>query len=188
MSEHEYLSVLISIIVGLGISHLLGGVGRIMVERRRVRVHWMPLVAAVFVFLAHVQWWWSTINAGRHLGSNFFGFLFFLLAPIVLYLLAVLVLPDVDDLPGTVSLREHYYDNHRWFFGLGALLPLLNALRNVFVEGAPLWNEDRPFEITGFVVLLGAALTRRPGYHAFAIVASIVSFVAMVLLTSLRPG
>lgn len=188
MSEQEYLSVLVSIIVGLGISHLLGGVGRMIVERRRVRPYWMSLAATGFVFLAHVQWWWSTINSGRHLGSNFFGFLFFLLAPIGLYLLAVLVLPDFDDLPGTVSLREHYYDNHGWFFGVGAALPLLNALRNVFVEDSPLWNEDRPFELTGFVVLLGAALTRSPRYHAFAMTVTVVSFVAMVVLTSLRPG
>ena len=188
MSEHEYLSVLISIIVGLGISHLLGGVGRMMVERRRIRVHWIPLAATAFVFLAHVQWWWSTIDAGKHLGSNFFGFLFYLLVPIVLFLLAVLVLPDFDDLPGTVSLREHYFDNHRWFFGLGALLPLLNATRNVVIESAPLWNEDRPFELTGFVIMAGAAATRSPRYPAFAMAAMVVCFVAMVVLTSLRPG
>lgn len=188
MSEHEYLSVLVSIIVGLGISHLLGSVGRMMVERRRIRVHWIPLAAAAFVFLAHVQWWWSTINAGDHLGSNFFGFLFYLLVPIDLYLLAVLVLPDFDDLPGTVSLLDHYYDNHRWFFALGALLPLLNATRNIVIESAPLWNEDRPFETTGFVIMLGAIATRSPRYHAFAMAAMVVSFVTMVLLTSLRPG
>lgn len=68
------------------------------------------------------------------------------------------------------------------------MLPLLNALRNVFVEGAPLWNEDRPFELLGFLLMLGGAVTRGPKYHAFLAVAGFLGFVAMIVATSLRPG
>jgi hypothetical protein len=188
IDQREYLSVLVSIIVGLGVSHLLAGVGRMVVARRLVRLYWVSLAMAAVVFLAHVQWWWSTIYSGEHLADNFFGFVFFLLAPVALYLLAVLVLPDFDDLTGPVSLRDHYYANHRWFYGVGALLPLLNALRNVFIEGAPVWNEDRPFELLGFLLMLGGAIVRSPRYHAFLAVAGFFGFLAMVVATSLRPG
>jgi hypothetical protein len=40
MSTEEYLSVLASIIVGLGISHLLTGVGNLLADRARVRGYW----------------------------------------------------------------------------------------------------------------------------------------------------
>ena len=95
MSTQEYLSVLVSIIIGLGISHLLAGVGRMVVARRLVRVWWGSLAVAAFIFLTQVQWWWSTIHSGEHLATNFFGFVFFLLVPIALYLLAVLNAADV---------------------------------------------------------------------------------------------
>ena len=188
MSTQEYLSVLVSIIVGLGMSHLLRGLGQMVVARRQVRVWWVPLVVAALVFLAHIQWWWSTIHSGEHLGENFFGFVLFLGAPIAMYLMAVLVLPDFDDLQAPVSLREHHLENHRWLFGLGALLPLLNAARNVVVEGAPLWNEDRPFELVGTLMMLSAAVFGGPAYQAFAAAAMAAGFLAMVALTSLRPG
>ena len=188
MSTQEYLSVLVSIVVGLGMSHLLAGVGRMVVARRLVRVWWGSLAVAAFVFLTQVQWWWSTIHSGEHLATNFFGFVFFLLVPIALYLLAVLVLPDFDDLVEPVSLRDHYFANHRWFYGLAAAIPLLNAARNVLLERAPLWNEDRPFELLGAVVLAGGAVFRSPRYHAFAIACMIIGFLVMVATTSLQPG
>jgi hypothetical protein len=188
MDPRDYLTVLVSIIIGLGVSHLLAGVGRMVVARRLVRVYWASLVMTAVVFLAHVQWWWSTIRSVEHLADNFFGFVFFLLVPVALYLLAVLVLPDFDDLAEPVSLRDHYYANHRWFYGIGALLPLLNALRNVFVEGAPFWNEDRPFELAGFLLMLVGAAVRSPKYHAFLAVAAFFGFLAMIVATSLRPG
>lgn len=105
-----------------------------------------------------------------------------------LYLLAVLVLPDFDDLTGPVSLRDHYYDDHRWFYGLGALLPVLNAPRNVLVEDAPLWNEDRPFETGAFLLMLSGAVFRGPKYHAVLAALMVLGFVVMVVVTSLRPG
>lgn len=188
LDPRDYLTVLVSIIVGLGLSHLLVGVGRMVVARRLVRVYWASLAMTATVFLAHVQWWWSTIRSVEHLADNFFGFVLYLLAPVVLYLLAVLVLPDFDDLTEPVSLRDHYYANHRWFYGIGAMLPLLNALRNMILEGAPFWNEDRPFELSGFLLMLGGAVTGSPKYHTFLAAAGFFGFLAMIVATSLRPG
>jgi hypothetical protein len=188
MSSEEYLSVLVSIVVGLGVSHLLTAIGELVKARRMVRLWWVPLGLAATVFLAQVQWWWSTINSTGHLADNFFGFILFLGSPIVLYLMAVVVLPDFDDLAGPVSLREHHLANHRWVWGLGAALPVLNALRNVLLERAPLWNEDRPFELAGLVVTLSAAVFGGARYQALATATAIVGFLAMIVATSLRPG
>ena len=60
MNKAEYLSVLVSIIVGMGLSHLLASLARLIVARARVRIYWVSLVTAAVAFLAHVQFWWST--------------------------------------------------------------------------------------------------------------------------------
>lgn len=110
MNTGEYLSVLVSIIVGLGLSHLLGSVGKLLSRRRRVRPYMPSVLAAVIVFLAHVQFWWGSFEFGERIESNFFAFLVFLLTPILLYLIAVLVLPGAG--PG----------RQRRGFAAGALL------------------------------------------------------------------
>ncbi len=186
----EYLSVLVSIIIGLGLSHLLGSVGKLMSRRRRVRMYLPTIAAAVMAFLAHVQFWWGSFDFGERIANNFFAFLVFLLTPILLYLIAVLALPELDpnERGGEVSLREHYYEARPWLFGLTALIPVSTALRNTVFQGERLWNQDRPFELAFFLIALVGALTARERVHRVLPLVMIGMFVLMVVLTSLRPG
>ena len=189
MSTQEYLSVLVSIVVGLGLSQLLTGVGRLVTERHRVQAYWVALAQAAFVFLAMVQFWWSTFGYGDEVESNFFAFLFFLLPPIAMYLMAALILPDLQgESEGRVSLKEHYESVRPWFFGLAALLPVLNATRSVAFQDAPLWNQDRPFELVFLALTLSAARVKSERWHAFVALAGLALFVTMIVLVSLAPG
>ncbi|HEU0012392.1 MAG TPA: hypothetical protein VFQ45_01845, partial [Longimicrobium sp.] len=183
----EYLSVLVSIIVGLGLSYVLSGVGRLVVARRRVRMFGPTLAQVALVFLAHVQFWWSSFGYGEVVESNFFAFLVFLLTPILLYLAAVLVLPDFDEL-GELSLRDHFYGNHRWFFPIAGAVPLVNLLRDVLVEGDPWITEDRPFEVGFALLMLSGAVSRSDRFQKALAVVTLLLFVLMVSLAGLRPG
>jgi hypothetical protein len=175
--------------VGLGLSHLLGSVGKLLSRRRRVRVYLPSVVSTIIVFLAHVQFWWGSFEFGRRIESNFFAFLVFLLTPILLYLIAVLVLPELDqDDSGEVSLREHYYEARPWFFGLTVLIPVATAVRNAGFQGDALWNQDRPFELAFFLLALVSLLTARERVHRILPFAMLALFITMVVLTSLRPG
>ena len=189
MNTGEYLSVLVSIVIGLGLSHLLGSVGRLLSRRRRVRIYAPAVMSAVTVFLAHVQFWWGSFDFGERIENNFFAFLVFLLTPILLYLAAVLVLPELDqDESGEVSLREHYYEARPSFYALVALVPVATAVRNAGFQGDPLWNQDRPFELAFFLICLMGALTARERVHRILPAVMLVLFIVMVVLTSLRPG
>lgn len=187
MSTTEHLTVLVSIIVGLGISQLLSGAGKLMGVRGRVQPYAPTLATATLVFLAHVQFWWGNLGYGREVESNFFAFLFFLLGPILLYLMAAMVLPD-SDIEGTISMRDHYFQMRPWFYSLGMLLPIASAVRNITVQDSPVWTGERPFEI-GFAALMatGLAITRH-GYHLFLSFTGVLLFLAMVIATNLRPG
>ena len=87
-----------------------------------------------------------------------------LLQTVPLYLMAGLVLPDIDVERG-LDLREHYYAHHRWFFSLLVLLLLVSIAKTRVLTDA--W--PRPAD-TGFqlVFAVGAAIgawTRREWYH-----------------------
>jgi hypothetical protein len=51
MDAFGYLSVLLSIILGLGLTQLLTAIGRLIRHRDRVRVHWLPLLWAAVLLL-----------------------------------------------------------------------------------------------------------------------------------------
>ena len=58
MTTFEYIAVLVSIIVGLSLTHLLGGVGRIIGNPGCAKVYWVHLVWTLYAFVYLVAFWW----------------------------------------------------------------------------------------------------------------------------------
>src|SRR5437879_3431768 len=115
MDAFSYLAVLISIILGLGIAQLLTGFGR-WVERRTAFQPFAPaMIWAGTLLLIHVQTWWSMFGLRLLTEWTFVRFAAVLIQPIILYLLAILVLPSQS--ATTTDLRVNYFDQRRWFFG-----------------------------------------------------------------------
>ena len=59
MDDFTHLSVLISIVLGLGLTNLLMGLARVVQMRDRVKIYWPSLVWAVTLLLVHAQTWWT---------------------------------------------------------------------------------------------------------------------------------
>lgn len=59
MDAFSYLAVLLSIVLGLGLTQLLTAIGRLIRHRDRVHVQWLPLLWAGILLLIYVQVWWS---------------------------------------------------------------------------------------------------------------------------------
>ena len=96
MTPFEYLSVLVSIILGLGLAHLLSAVRELIQKRAQVRFYPLALVWAALIFTTQVQWWWGIYELRTAQAWNFFSFFFLLLAPVSMYLTAGMVLPDIE--------------------------------------------------------------------------------------------
>lgn len=163
VSPFEHISVLISIVLGLGLTQLLMGVHRLAQARERVRPYWLSLVWVALIFMAQVEWWWASYTLRDETVWNFFYFLFVLLSPVSLYLAAAFVLPEVE--PGErYDLRQHYYRSRGWFFAFVALGPLLDAIRRGVQAGSVadpgVWSNAISALLLGFL-----AVTRRERYH-----------------------
>ena len=57
MGAFEYLSVLISIIIALGMTRVLAGVGEMLQARRHRRIYWVHVVWIVNLFVCLVVTW-----------------------------------------------------------------------------------------------------------------------------------
>ncbi|HTE47360.1 MAG TPA: hypothetical protein VK636_19065 [Gemmatimonadaceae bacterium] len=179
MDQFNYLAVLISIILGLGITQLLSGFGRLLQGRQRVRLYWPTLAWVGLLLVLHVQTWWAMFGLRTLRSWSFLGFLLVLLQPIVLYLLSALALPDANSETAT-DLRAHYYAHSRWFFGFAVALLVVSLTRDRVLAG----SLPGSLNIVGHVLLfLGwgiAAITRRETYHRWVAVFTIVLLVGYI--------
>ena len=172
MSTFEYAMVLISIIVGLGVTHMLSSVANAVPRMRghgppiRLELTYLTWVAFLFIWL--VTFWWFEFK-WRDLAPEFgIGlFLFLVLYAVSLFSLVVILVPDklsvVDD------SWAYFLSIRRWFYG-GLLA--LNAIDFVdtFMKGIG-WGLRLSY-LSFFALLTAAAIvglrtTRRSLHLAF---------------------
>jgi cell division protein FtsW (lipid II flippase) len=115
MDAFSYVSVIMSVVIGLGLSHLLTGTAELFKARRRVTFYWVHLVWIALIFVGHIFLWWTMWNLRLIRHWNFFSFLSLLLAPVLLYVAAAFLIPKVAA-NSSINLREYFYENQVAFF------------------------------------------------------------------------
>jgi hypothetical protein len=166
MDHYEYLLVMISVVMGLGVSNLLTGVGRLLQARQAVKLYWVPLTWVVLLFLLHVQVWWSIWRWHDYPSWNFATYVYILLLPIVLYLLAFIVLPNFEtDESREVDLRTYYYHKKNGLFGLACLIPILPMIEAVVFHDLSFFYAPNWFRLAFFVMLLAGVFIDDARYH-----------------------
>lgn len=184
MGPFEYLSVLISIVLGLGITHLLSGFGRWLELRSRFRPFAPALAWAAFLLLVHFQTWWTMFGYAGYGKWDFLQFSMVLLQPIVLFLLATMVFPSGD--APTRDLRENFFHQRPWFFGLLCALVLTSLLKEVVREGRLPGGPNLGFHgLFLAIALVGLRLRGEGGHRALAYLA-LATFTAYIGLLFFR--
>ncbi|MGH8041229.1 MAG: hypothetical protein ACREPN_04195 [Rudaea sp.] len=176
----SYLSVLLSIIVGLAITQILQGFRGIVLSRTQVRMFWPVPVWAVSLLLINVQSWWAMFSLREVSGWTFAAFAVVLAQTIVQYLLAAIVFPDFPADRET-DLREHYWAHTRWFFGLFILLLLISLAKSMILDGHLPEPKDLAFHLIFIALSVTALLTRRVWYHSFMALLGTGLFCAYVI-------
>ena len=183
-SAFEYLSVLVSIIVGLALAHLLSSAARLLQLRRRLHLHATTLCWMAFLFLANIQIWWAGFERRDSTEWNFFTFLLYLLMPITGFLLSYLIVPDLDDADG-IDLRRNFDDNRPWFFALLVALPAISLAEETLNSRFPT-DLDALFRITLMAMAAIGVLVRNARFHLAYAALLLAALCAYVLLLFLR--
>jgi hypothetical protein len=178
MEAFNYLAVLISIILGLGIAQLLSGFGRWIEHRSEFRPFAPAIIWAAVLLVVHIQTWWSMFGLRFLSQWTFVSFAFVLLQPIVLYLLATLALPSQG--ATTIDLRVNYFRQRRWFFALLALLLVVSVIKDLVISGALPNGANLGFHGAFLAATITALSTEGERYHQAVAVLSAVTIVAYV--------
>lgn len=174
MDEFNYLSVLISIVLGLGITQLLKGFSQILQNPNKDLFYGPSFVWFLVLLIAHVQTWWTLFGLRNIENWNFAQFFIVLLQPIGLYLLSTLVLP----LQQKDTLKVLYFRNRKWFYAILAACLLFSLLRDLVLYGQLPEIRNLAFHIVLFVAAVGGIIISAPRYH------TLLSIVAMAGITA----
>ena len=185
MTPFEYLSVLVSIIVGLALTQLLSGMARLIQLRRRIPMHAPTLLWMGLLFLIDIQVWWVAFERRATLQWTFFTFLLYLLIPIGVFLLSYLVLPDMGD-EDAPDLAANFEGNRVWFLCLLSALPAISLLEQWVRERALHWDGDVAFRVGFLALSLVAARARGSRVHLWIALVALSAFVGYVLLLFVR--
>lgn len=135
MTPFDYVSVLISIILGLGITQIMTGLADLVHQWDRVKLYWPHLLWVILVFILHIQEWWVTYQQFSSMTTwRLATFLLFILYPMNLFILARILFPFHPP-EGELDLKRFYFDNFQKFFLCTVVLNVLSIVTNVMVDG-----------------------------------------------------
>jgi hypothetical protein len=184
LDSFSYLSVLLSIVIGLAITQTLQGLRSVMLSRGSARLYGPSLIWAALMLLMATQMWWSSFGLRDHEGWTFGTYGLVLLQVSLFYLASGLVLPDLTS--DRIDLEEEYYGNRAWFFGLLAATAVASLLKDLALKGSLPGGANLLFHL----VLIGssatAIATANRLYHRLLAPTSLVLFTGYIALLFAR--
>ncbi len=182
MDAFSYLSVLLSVILGLAIQQVLQGYRGLALSRRHVTFYAPPLIWSVLILLMVAQHWWASFGLAGRSDWSFAMFAATLVQTALIYMMAALVLPDVPpDQP--TDLKAHYYREAPVFFGAGVAAIGWSIIRELVLNGTLPKGPNLAFHVVFIALASLGAITRRPRIHeALAGVMSLLFLVYIGLL------
>jgi hypothetical protein len=173
MEMFNYVMVLASVIIGLGITHLLMGVAGILQHPGREKTYWVHLAWVAATFLRAIFWWWFEFRLSKTAEWTFTLYAFVLAYAFLIYLWCALLFPR--DLVGYDGFEDYFYSRRRWFFGIGLAGQAIDLV-DTLLKGMDHFRSLGHSYVIGLttisVLLMIAMWTRNERYHgSFAIFA-----------------
>lgn len=158
MDSFEYVMVLVSIVVGLGVAHLLMALGGAV---HRLRGHGPPirLEATYLLWVGFVLtwlisfWWWEFKFQDLAIDWTFGLYLFIVSYAIILFLLAVVLVPA--NMEGVADSYVYFMEGRRWFFAALLFTVGLDVV-DTFLKGTD-WGL-RPVFVVQTAIFLAACI------------------------------
>ena len=112
MDTFEYISTLLSIIIGVGITHLLIGISRLINNPKGVKIYWIHLVWTFSVFTNLIWFLWFEYGFSSVTEWTFQMYFFLIIYAVLLFLLSVINIP----FHFPEDFKEYYYSSKNGFF------------------------------------------------------------------------
>ena len=185
MGVFEYIGVLISVIMGLGVTHLAIGATKLIQHREEVRfyVPHMIWTANILIFILLI--WWGMFSWSSHDNWYALEYLFITAYAITSFFLAAMLYPW--DMAPDIDVRAFFSKNRVWFFGSLLVAWGIDTTESLFKANAGL----RPippgyFGFIGMQMLLAIVgiVSRNKIVHVILPILFFASLVILVLFST----
>jgi hypothetical protein len=184
MTQHEYVFIAISIILGLALTRLLNSVAGLIRAHRRVTFHWATALWGVVIMLFILQLWWVGWELRAVTEWSIVDFFVLVIGAIFVYGAAELALPTEDyDISSDTEL---VFLTHSRTFGRLSALSMLGYLSigpyvNITMFGNPPLLSILFPAVGGSLMLL---IALRPAWFEFLSVVFAIYAILILLLTA----
>ncbi len=179
MTQHEYIFVALSIILGLALTRLLHTIAQLIRRRREVIFHWATAVWALSVLVSVLQLWWVGWGLRDLPLWDFTDFLVLVFGCICLFGASEMAMPVPGE--GTLDMQEH----SRTLGRLSALSMLAYFAVGPYVNVAMMGNALLPsLVVPGLGVVLMLFFIARPGWFSALAVAFATYSTLIVVITA----
>ena len=182
MELFSHVRIIIGVVMSLGLTHLLQGIASLVQhpEPRKVYMVHLLWVVSMVLYLLHFWWWEFRL---RHLADwTFLIYVFLIVYTVLLYLLCSLLFPR--KLAPYADFEEYFLSRRRWFFGLMALVYLLDIIDTALKGDQHLQSLGLEYlvRIAVYVVLcLVAMQTTSHRFHLVFVIASLAYQISFAL-------
>lgn len=182
MDAFSYLSVLLSIIIGLAITQILQGYRGLLLSRSRVRLYWPTIIWSGLLLVFSAQMWWASFGLASHTQWSFATFGIILLQTILLYMMSAVVLPDAQN-TDVIDLRAHYFREVVPFFVISLLMLACSIGKDWMLNGRLPDLANLTFHALFAAFALVAITNRNARIHmviALAMVLFTITYIALL--------
>lgn len=162
MGLFEFLMVLVSVVIGLGLTEILTGAANLLRARDTVRFHWFHALFQLGVFFALLQQWWEFWDMEGMGEISFLAVLAILAPPVLLFLIANLLYPRQ---PEGADLEAYYFQQAAILWSLVIVGTLEGTFLQPLVFGEPVFHPANLSGIPMIAICLVMAISKNRRTH-----------------------
>jgi len=182
MDAFSYLSVLLSIVLGLALTQVLQGYRALLLAKGRVRLSATVLIWSGLLIVIVAQAWWSSFGLRERTHWDFLTFAIILAQMGFIYMAAAVVFPDVPG-AGSIDLADHWQRHRAPFFAFLLAMLAASLLKSLALDHRLPSITDVSFHVFLALIAVLGMIVRGPRLQlllASVTVAVVLAYVALL--------
>ena len=182
----NFILVMVSLILAIGVTHLIQRVAEIIRLRDEVPLDWLQLTWALSLFLVGALYWWSLWDM-RNATWLFPKFFFLLLAPVLLNFAVSLLVASGGSRHASIAPVDWTRIRLPFMLVMTAFTILVSS-DAYFIGTEPAWTSYRPVQILSLSLYLVGAATRSDTAQRVVCVLTLLTYIIGGFVYRFLPG
>lgn len=182
MEPFEYIVMLTSLILSLGIAQILNGIADMFANFKKVKFSYAHTVLTVVIFLVYIQDWFYTYFYAQQIQEwNLPTILYNMAFPIILFIESRFLFPTGSRVQET-DMEAYFFENWRIIYSLFAVTIGLSIIANLTFSGYTLMDQIPLFIYLAVYLMYIILNVKDKMIHNVFVTLQLIAWIAFVFL------